>query len=135
MPYLWLHSPGVGWAGITNGANVSDRDVPGLTILREVTRHFRPVLSAPCAAVRAAQRGVPGIFWESKTTSLVGLRQISASSEALRAKVGACSAYTQNVSLRGPTNESSFDELRRYASEVEAAPHFFRLYTIYVSHV
>ncbi len=49
--YFPLHSPGAGWAGITNWVDhVSDEGTPGSTVLCELTRHFHPVLSTSWAA-------------------------------------------------------------------------------------
>ncbi len=51
LTYLYLrrHSPGAGWAGKTNCVDhVSDGGTPGSTVLRELTRHFHPVLSLSC---------------------------------------------------------------------------------------
>ncbi len=51
--YLYLrgHSPVAGWAGITNRVDhVSDGSTLGTAVLRELTRHFHPVLSPSCVA-------------------------------------------------------------------------------------
>ncbi len=44
--YLRRHSLGAGWAGITNCVDhISDGGTPGSAVLRQLTRHFHPVLS------------------------------------------------------------------------------------------
>ncbi len=49
--YLRRHSPGAGWAGITNCVDhVSDGGTPGSAILRQLTRDLHPVLSPSCVA-------------------------------------------------------------------------------------
>ncbi len=53
LTYLYLrrHSPGAGWAGITNRVDhVSNGSIPGSAVLCELTRHFHPVLSPSCVA-------------------------------------------------------------------------------------
>ncbi len=49
--YLRRHSPGAGWAGITNRVDhVSDGSTPGSAVLCELTRHVHPILSQSCVA-------------------------------------------------------------------------------------
>ncbi len=53
LTYLYLrrHSPGAGWAGITNWTDhVSNRGTPGSTVLCELTRDFHPVIAPSCVA-------------------------------------------------------------------------------------
>ncbi len=44
--YLWRHSSGAGWAGITNWVDhFSDGGIPGSAALRKLTRKFHPAIS------------------------------------------------------------------------------------------
>ncbi len=75
--YLYRHSPGARWAGITNrGDHVADGGTPGLK--------FSPspfsIVRSPRLAVR---RGAPGLHWSWLPTPLAGLQFACTTCEAV----------------------------------------------------
>ncbi len=64
LTYLYRHSPGAGWADITNRVDhVSNGGTPGSTILCERTRDFHPALSP--ASKRVLTKFGRVVWWKN----------------------------------------------------------------------
>ncbi len=95
--YLWQHSLGAVWAGITSWADhVWDRCNLGWTVLRKLTRAFRPVLSP----------SLQSCLWIP--TSLVGLQFVCVTWEVVPAEKGPWSVNFLDVLQRDQTSKLFF---------------------------
>ncbi len=130
--YLRRHSPGAGWAGITNCVDhISDGGIPGSAVLRQLIRHFHPVLSPSCVAKdsRSGDRFQVGLDRASPCL------QLASSSSAPRArrcgKENVLDKLTFGTSCgMSKQAEPSLHEQCRYACKAEAATLFHGWHTV-----
>ncbi len=133
--YLWRHSPGAGWAGITKWADhASDRGTPGTTFLRKLNRDFRTVLPPACIAKDYLSREDLQVCLDCACPRL----PLATSSSAPRVRRGWQKWIHGQLTVwrfcsTAKPSTSSLDELRSYDSEAEAAPEFCCWYAISVS--
>ncbi len=96
--YLRRHSPGVGWAIITNRAGqAANGDTPSATVLCEPLKDFYPVLSPSCVAEDSRSGGVPCLPRLWFTSSSADLQFAYTTREVVWAEVGSWSVYRQDV--------------------------------------
>ncbi len=129
--YLRRHSPGAGWAGITNRVDhVSDGSTPGSVVLCELTRHFHPVLSPSCVAEdsRSGHRFQVGLDRGSPCLQLASSSSAPRVRRCGKEKVLHQLTFGTSCGMTKPV-EPSLHEQCRYACQAEAATQFHGWHT------
>ncbi len=130
--YFCRHSPGMGWAGITNCVDhVSGGGTPSSTVLRELTRHFHPVLSPSCVAEnsRPGDRFQVGLDRGSPCLQLASSSSVPRARRCEKEKVLDKLTFGTSCSMIKRVGPSLHEQCR-YTRKAEAATQFHGWHTV-----